>query len=273
MHAGPIVVGLGLGVALALPAAAQTPCPPDGWFCDDGQAPPDEAPGTEDGSEPPPAGAEGEWGTPPSTGGKPPIVVYTPEDEREGAEQGSLIERRRAHPSSPWGMNVRLEGVLMGHRARHGDAGMGGLGVSLRYQPVQTFAVDLGLDLLGGTDYNGFDRSELMWSLSGLFFFNPRMPVKVYALAGLNMSVADVEVVYDDGVRDHQGWNYFGGQLGLGLQAELSPHLALNFDLIGFLRGRTDSLARREPEFIDSHGRVTNTSGGGLLRGGLTFFW
>jgi hypothetical protein len=262
-------------MAVAAPAVAQAPCPPDGWFCDDGQAEPAEPPpGDDQSGQEEPGGAEGgEWGAPPPRRSKPPIVVYRPDGEREGPEQGSLIERRRAHPSSPWAVNVRLEGVLMGHRARYGDAGMGGLGASLRYHPLPTFALDLGLDLLGGTDYNGFDRAELMWSLSGLFFFNPRMPVKVYALAGLNMSAADVEVLYDDGSRDHQGWNYFGGQMGLGLEAELGPRLALNFDLIGFLRGRTDSRARREPEFIDSHGRVTNTSGGGLLRGGLTFFW
>jgi hypothetical protein len=168
---------------------------------------------------------------------------------------------------------LRLEGVLLGHRARYGDAGMGGLGASLRYQAMPAVALDLGLDVLGGTDYNGFDRAELLWTLSGLFFFNPRMPVKVYTIAGLNLSAADVEVVYDDGGTDHQGWHYFGGHLGLGLQADLGPRLALNFDLTGFLRGRTDSRAKREPEFIDSHGRMTNTSGGGLLRGGLTFFW
>jgi hypothetical protein len=266
------VVGLALGVFAAVPAAAQTPCPPDGWFCDDEPARSEEAPAPDTSSD---------WQTPEGdedTGerrpqpGKPAIVV-APEDDRLDPEQGSLLERRRARPSSPWGVNVRLEGVMMGHRARYGDAGMGGLGASLRYQPLPAVAVDLGLDVLGGTDYNGFDRTELMWSLSGLFFFNPRMPVKVYTLAGLNMSAADVEVVYVDGVHDDQGWDYFGGHIGLGVQADLAPRLALSFDLTGFLRGRTDSRARREPEFIDSRGRMTNMSGGGLLRGGLTFFW
>jgi hypothetical protein len=272
MRAGLTVVGLGLGIAFAAPARAQTPCPPDGWFCDDGQPAPEESPAGDTADPPAPDAEAGEWSTPPAKPQKAPIVVYRPEEELAPSEQGSLIERHQVQPRA-WGVNLRLEGMLMAHETRYEDAGMGGLGVSLRYQPLPLVALDLGLDVLGGNDYNGFERTELMWSLSGLFFFNPQMPLKVYALAGVNMSFADVEVIYFDGVHDDQSWNYFGGQLGIGLQAELSPRLALNFDLVGFLRGRTDSLARSEPEFIDSHGRMTNNSGGGLLRGGLTFFW
>jgi hypothetical protein len=261
-----------LVLAFANPAAAQTPCPPDGWFCDDGRTPPEEPPTADDPGAPPAPDDSGEWTTEPPASSKPPIVVHRPGVQQD-TEQPSLLERRRARPSSPWGVNVRLEGVLLGGSSRYGDTGMGGLGASLRYQPLPVVAIDLGLDLLGGTDYNGFDRAELMWSLSGLFFFNPHMPVKVYTIAGLNMSAADVEVLYADGSSDDQGWHYFGGHLGLGLQPELTPRLALNLDLTGFLRGRTDSLARREPEFIDSRGRMTNMSGGALLRAGLTFFW
>lgn len=273
MRAGQTVVGLGLALAFAAPAAAQTPCPPDGWFCDDGQAQPAEPPPSDDTGDALPEEDNGEWTTPPAPPARPQIVVNQRSEGQADVEEGSLLERRRARPASPWGVNVRLEGVLLGRASRYGDTGMAGLGASLRYQPLPVLAIDLGLDLIGGTDYNGFDRAELMGSLSGLFFFNPQRPVKVYTLAGLNMSAADVEVIYLDGTRDDQGWHYFGGHLGLGLQAELTPRLALNVDLIGFLRGRTDSLARREPEFIDARGRMTNMSGGGLLRVGLTFFW
>lgn len=273
MNAGLAVVGIGLALTFAAPAGAQTPCPPDGWFCDDGQAPPEEAPPPSDTDETAPEPESGEWTTPAPPARRPRIVVHPPSEGRADTEESSLLERRRARPASPWGVNVRLEGVLLGRTSRYGDTGMGGIGASLRYQPLPVVAIDLGLDLIGGTDYNGFDRAELMWSLSGLFFFNPRMPVKVYTIAGLNMSAADVEVIYVDGSSDDQGWHYFGGHLGLGVQAELTPRLALNVDLTGFLRGRTDSLARREPEFIDDRGRMTNMSGGALLRAGLTFFW
>ncbi|MET0412405.1 MAG: hypothetical protein ABW217_13975, partial [Polyangiaceae bacterium] len=158
------MVGLGLALTFAAPAAAQSPCPPDGWFCDDGQAPPAEAPPSDDPDPATPEAASGEWTTPPPGPAKPQIVVHQSEGQ-EDAEAASLLERRRARPASPWGVNVRLEGVLLGRNARYGDTGMGGLGASLRYQPLPVLAIDLGLDLIGGTDYNGFDRAELMWSL------------------------------------------------------------------------------------------------------------
>jgi len=44
--------------------------------------------------------------------------------------------------------------------------------------------------------------------------------------------------------------------------------------VVGFIRGRTDDAARYDPEFVDPDtGRTTNTSGGGLFRGGITFYW
>ena len=49
--------------------------------------------------------------------------------------------------------------------------------------------------------------------------------------------------------------------------------VALDFDVIGFIRGRTDDLARVEPEFVEEGtGRTTNTSGGGL-GGWWTWRW
>jgi hypothetical protein len=261
-----------LSLAAAIPASAQTPCPPDGWFCDEAEAAPESPPndGTAPAPEalPPPAPAA----KPPANRSRPPIVVYSPEREAEQEGEGSLLERKqRLQPK--WGLNLRLQGVLMSQREGQDDTGMGGIGASLRYQVVPAVALDFGADLLGGTDYNGFDRGEFMWSASGLFFFNPKSPLQVYSILGLNLSFASVKVAYEDGIIDEQDWNYFGGHMGLGLQGALGPKVALNVDITGFLRGRTDSRARREPEFIDSRGRMTNTSGGGLLRGGLTFFW
>jgi hypothetical protein len=261
-----------LTLTAALSVSAQTPCPPDGWFCDETEAAPEAAPS--EGAPPAPEAAPPPApGTkPPPNRSRPPIVVYSPEREREEEGEGTLLERKqRLQPH--WGLNLRLQGVLMSHPEGRDDTGMGGIGASLRYHPVPAVALDFGADLLGGTDYNGFDRGELMWSASALFFFNPKSPLQVYSILGLNLSFAEVKVPYDDGSIDEQDWNYFGGHMGLGLQAALGPKVALNGDLTGFLRGRTDSRARREPEFIDSRGRMTNTSGGGLLRAGLTFFW
>jgi hypothetical protein len=67
-------------------------------------------------------------------------------------------------------------------------------------------------------------------------------------------------------------YSYFGGQAGVGVELRFSRLLALNVDLRGFVRSRTDPLASSHPEFTNSQGQTTNTSGGGLLTGGLTFY-
>jgi hypothetical protein len=41
----------------------------------------------------------------------------------------------------------------------------------------------------------------------------------------------------------------------------------------GFIRGRIDDNKREYPEFVSNDGKTTNTSGGGLFQGGLTFYW
>jgi len=168
------------------------------------------------------------------------------------------------HGASPWGLAMRVEGVLLESGSR-GDVRLGGIGISGRYILSQVLTLDLGLDWILGTDYSGYDRSELSLSSSALFFLNDHPVVRTYVLAGLSLSAASVELVGDE-----QTWWYLGLHGGLGLDFTLDPRLALNVDVLAFMRGRTDSRAAREPEFIDASGRVTNTSGGGLLRGGVT---
>lgn len=164
-------------------------------------------------------------------------------------------------------------------------SGMGGGGISFRARPVPHFALDLGLDALGGRDYQGNRRSEVPFSISALVYANPRNPVQFYMLGGIGWSSARVEcdTTVCDGTSRPQTqpsgsypvnqYGYFGGQLGMGLEFRLSPPVALNVDLVGFIRGRTDSSARSNPEFVDDYGRTTNTSGGGLFRAGITFYW
>lgn len=260
-------------------------CPPGGWFCEEGPEPgaePDVV------TEPPPVtGPDGGGG--PSTGpepvelpegkekSEPPVVVYTPEGE---APPKIVVVKREKEPGPPdesadplgpseWGLNLRLQGAMMGDRDRHPDAGMGGFGLSLRYRPIPQFAFDAGLDFLGGTDFQGYPRRETAFLLSGMIFFNPRDPVQVYTLGGFGISGASVD---QDG--EEVAYGYFGGHLGLGLEFRIAEGVALGLDVLGFVRGRTDERAELEPEFVDeATGRTTNMSGGGLFRGGLTFYW
>ena len=68
-------------------------------------------------------------------------------------------------------------------------------------------------------------------------------------------------------------YGYFGVLGGVGLEFRLSKVVALNVDFRGFVRGRIDDNRRDYYEFADASGRHTNTSGGGSLNGGLTFYW
>jgi hypothetical protein len=247
------------------PARAQDDppgCPPGEWFCDDsdGEAPPVE-------TDPDAPRGDAEWGSSePGDGERDGIdgrrPAPAPSMER-GLMEKSWSEGSGGRASSPWSLALRAEGVLLDGK-RH-DTRMGGVGVSGRYSLGPVVTLDLGLDSVLGTDYNGNDRSELSLSLSSLFFLNYHPVVRTYVLVGLNTASARVDIG-----GDVQTWGYFGGHTGLGLEVSLDPRIALNLDIVGFMRGRTDSRAEREPEFTDSLGRVTNTSGGGLVRGGVT---
>lgn len=157
---------------------------------------------------------------------------------------------------------------------------MGGFGVSLRYRPVPAFAFDAGLDVLGGTDFNGFQRTETPFSLSGMVFLNPRSRVQFYMLGGFHISRASVESDFDSpllgGDGDRVGrsaeYSYFGGQGGVGLEFRISRLIALNVDALAFVRKRSDDGGKPEFKDLDT-GKTTNSSAGGLLRGGMTFWW
>jgi hypothetical protein len=180
-----------------------------------------------------------------------------------------------------WGLNLRLEGVALGHqRGGADDSGMGGMGLSFRYRPVPAFAIDAGIDLVGGRDYNGFIRTEVPLSLSGILYVNPRSRVQFYFTGGVDWSHATVQsdapsplLTSDYGVAGYSTeYDYFGGHGGIGLEFRLARHVALNVDMLAFIRSRTDDGAI--PEFYDAYtGKTTNTSGGGLFRAGITFWW
>ncbi|MBX3125891.1 MAG: outer membrane beta-barrel protein [Polyangiaceae bacterium] len=267
------------GACLLAPslASAQTDadCPPGAWFCEETEPNPDAA-DTDDVDD--------------AATNEPQVVTET---DADGTRKIVIIDKAPP-PSKParrrikkeWGFNLHLQGVMMGrgHQTQKPaeNAGMGGLGFSLRYRPVPHFAFDAGLDFIGGIDYEGNERAETALLLNGIVFFNPKDKVQVYALGGLGFSGAQVNerqrVETTDGdvleTEERKEFSYFGGQLGMGVEFRIGRKTALNLDVIGFVRGRTDEQARTEPEFVDPEtGRTTNTSGGGLFRGGITFYW
>ncbi|WP_437676456.1 outer membrane beta-barrel protein [Sorangium sp. So ce131] len=302
------LVAVAMTVPLSALAQENPNCPPGAWFCEEvepprdgaGEPPPAPAPEEDAPAEvlppppappaPPPRPRAGRRAQPPvviyqtPSGPPPQVIVVTP----GATPPPRVIVRRMAPPVPPappkkrwrrqWGVNLRMEGLMLGEE--HGgaeNAGMGGFGISLRYRPIPAFAFDLGADFLGGTDYNGHERTEVPLSLSGILFVNPRSRTQFYFTGGLHVAHADVEQTWSNAAAGEEfspnaEYDYFGAHGGIGLEFRLSRRLALNIDALGFVRSRTDDGV--VPEFRDPDtGRTTDTSGGGLFRGGLTVYW
>lgn len=155
-------------------------------------------------------------------------------------------------------------------------AGMGGLGIGLRYRLAPEFAVEGDTEFMAGTDYNGDDRRELSLLLNAVGTLNPQSPVRVFGFAGLGFSFAEVWRVELQAppiwTATEYDYDYFGGNAGVGVEFVASRQTSIHVDLLGFIRSRIDSDADRQPEFVDiEDGRTTNTSGGVLLRIGVMF--
>lgn len=267
-----------LAAMVAAPSAAyaqddKKDCPPGSWFCGETQPPPAKTDANKGDLQPlPDSGkpAETKPSSPP-----PPVVVYQPPptvvQPREAPPPYYYVPRQ-APPRKEWGLNLHVGGLMMGKGA-DGNAGMGLAGLGLRFRPIPQAGLEADLDFAGGRDYNGFRRSETALSFNGIIWVNPKNKTQVYFVGGFGWSGAkatDDRAGYDQ-AEYHYG--YFGVQTGVGLEFRLSRAVALNVDLRGFVRGRIDDNRRYNPEFVDSNGRSTNTSGGGLLSGGLTFYW
>ena len=263
--AGAFTVAMAAGATDA--RADEKDCPPGSWFCGETQPPPKEnkdlqpLPSETDAAKP---------STPP-----PPVVVYQPPpttvvvQPREAPPAYYYVPRSTV-PKREWGLNLHLGGLMLG-KGRDDNAGMGLVGLGLRFRPNPYAALQFDVDFAGGRDYNGYRRHEYGLGLNGLFFLNPKNKTQVYFLAGFGWQGATA-------TDDRAGWDryeykygYFGGQAGIGLEFRLSKVVALNIDMRGFIRGRVDDNTRF-PEFTDRSGRTTNTSGGGLFSGGITFY-
>jgi opacity protein-like surface antigen len=276
---------LAIGIALPATAAAQGAasggaCPPGSWFCAQdsqqqptpkGQAvkPLQPLPDPEDDATPPPPPPYDPGAAP------PPVVVYQPPppvtvirpDGPPPYEYPPPPPSEFRHRSQ-WGLNLHLEGAAIGHGSG-GGASMGGGGLGLRLKPNPFFGIEADVDFVGGQDYQGDDRSETAVTFNALLFLNPRSRVQLYLLAGFGWSAA--HVTNNTSLDDHYG--YFGGQAGGGIEFHVSRNFALDVDLRGFVRGRTDQLAQSQPEFTSADGRTTNTSGGGLFTAGMTIYF
>lgn len=285
-----LVAPLVAAAAFAIPSiasaqgAANANCPPGSWFCESSPAATPAAPASAGGLQPlPPADAKPAAPAAGAAAGAsastPPVVIYQP-GPPVVVVQGKA-DKPAPYPYTPrdpnmrpkreWGLNLHLQGAMIGN-GRNNDAGMGGLGLGVRFRPHPVVAIEPSIDFYGGRDYNGFRRGETSFSINTLLFATPRAKVvQLYFPIGFGWSGA--RVTDDSGRYEREmSYSYFGMSAGIGLEFRLSRHFALNTDIRGFMRGRTDDGAERNPEFTDGT-RSTNTSGGGLFTGGMTFYF
>lgn len=270
--------------ATAFAQTAPANCPPGSWFCAD--APPQQAPAVAPAPAAPassanspkaalPALPPNETATSPANPPAvviqpaPPVVVY------ESAPPPVVLVKPRPVPppyvydprTAPFrpefGLNLHLGAASVG---RDGS-GMGIAGIGFRFRPARAFALEADFDAAGGHDYNRDSRSEGAFSLNGILFFNPRSVAQLYMIGGVVWSGADVRT--SPYYKTH--YSYFGGQLGVGLEFRLSRVVALNTDVRGLLRQRTDA-GNNDFEFVRGN-TGTNTSGAGIFNVGVTFYF
>jgi hypothetical protein len=299
-----VVVSSAVAFVLAIPAAAWAQsapggasggsCPPGSWFCTppaDAEPAPPPAGKTVQGLQPLPDPDEEPAPSParrqptvvyepaPS---QPPVVVYQPpppvtvvRPEDPPPYEYAPPPHKPISPPREWGLNLHLEGAAIGSGVNH-NASMGGLGGGLRYKPTRYFGLETDLDFVGGRGYAGDQRTEQALSFNGLLFLNPRDRAQVYLLAGFGWSWAHSTNDPSDPTQGNfsNSYSYFGGQAGVGLELRLTRVLAFNLDFRGFVRSRTDVQPGGKAEFTDATtGQTTNTSGGGLLTGGMTLYF
>ena len=266
--------------AAAAPGGAAEECP-DGWFCEPnvGPLPQPPAPSGPSGPSGPPAAPAPPSAAPesaarpaaaPGPAYYPPLTYPGPSSAGEVPPQTTERPSKRRRGFREWGVNLHLEGGLLADQPQRDDA-LGGLGVGFRYRVLPPLAFEAGVDLLRGPEHQGYYRSEVALLLNALVFFNPRDVVQVYGLAGMGLSRTNLNYVHhaDESYfkRSDEHRSFFGGQLGLGVEVRVSHRIAIAADLIGFIRGRTDD----HPDVSELSQR--DSRGGGLLRGGVTFYW
>ena len=200
---------------------------------------------------------------PPAEAALPPLPSSVPADYDAPPPPPALKATRRGE----WGVQFRLEGAPLGDDAAS-NAGMGGIGFSLRPRPSPHFAIDFGLDFIGGRDFSGDRRSESAFYVNPMIFLNPRNKVQVYLFAGLGAGGARVERA--NGIV--RNYRYIGADAGAGLEFRFWQRFAFSGDVLAFVRDRSD--LQRGAEYVDATtGRYTNSSAGALFRVGATYYW
>ncbi len=260
---------ISLGALLVASTASAQPCPAGSWLCANLQI----GGGVAVTPPPPPP--------PPATVVVEAQPVYVPPPRTYVVTTTPVVTYQRTYNvvgfnrDQTVGIGAFASGISLGSR-EHGG-GLGGAVAAARFRYHPYLATELTLGVYGGSDYNGDARAEVPATLSELVYFNPMHRLQVYGLIGIGGSWATVEYANPSARgRDAGGYAYIGGQLGLGLEWQITRHFALFTDVRAFLRTRIDSETQINPEFSRTNGgrtETTNTSAGVVGNLGAMFYF
>lgn len=210
----------------------------------------------------------------------PPPAYYPQQPQAVYDDEPPARARRRyrapAFGVSKLGLDLRLNAAAGLGSGRTGNAfAMGGAGLGLRYHGAGHLGFEAGLDLLGGRDYNEMKRLEIVGTVGGLVFFNPRSRVQVYGSGGflIDHARAKLDVDYAKYPAFTNTYTHLGGYAGLGLEMFATRNIAFHIDARGILRQKVGGNTNA-PEFVEpGTGRSTNLSGGLVGNAGMTIYF
>jgi|LNFM01.1.fsa_nt_gb hypothetical protein len=221
---------------------------------------------------------------------RPPRVIYTPAPP----VRYYVTPRPTYYYVAPQSMYFWRSNVLVGGGISLGAAFFGGrvadqpgiVGLASAVGRVRApghIGGEIAIGAAFGRDWNGDNRFELPFWLSGLVYFNPQHRAQVYGVIGANGSVAGVSYSAANraagahGGRRSGDYLYIGGHVGVGLEYQITQRFVLFADVRGFLRTRIDDEIRTNPEFAenlaDGTTRTTNTSMGAITQFGAIFYY
>jgi hypothetical protein len=196
----------------------------------------------------------------------PPVIVAQPQPQVVTVQRSRVVYD--LVPAFDMGLHLQIGGLFSDR------IGMGGGGAAFRIRPMEHLAIDIGMGIYGGQDYQGADRWEMPIVADIIVFFNPGDRLQVYALAGGGMSFGQQGSYtrFDRDFIPSRDLAYAGGEAGLGVEWRIGRHFALNLDVRAFLREQVGG-GVEFTEIQDGVTRSTNTSTGVYGNLGMTFYF
>ena len=139
-------------------------------------------------------------------------------------------------------------------------------------------AMEVGVHGGGGDDGSGYRRWSVGYVLPNVMvYFTPKSRFQLYALAGFNLDAQGFTSTPDGPIYSDlpKSYLYMGGTGGFGIETRTSKHIALRFEIAGYLRARVDSEKPEDAAAVGAHpdfDRDTKVSKGVMFNLGFVYF-